>query len=440
MTKTMPAAAVLADYAVSLRFDDLPQDVRQMAYFMLKDAVACAAFGARFEWSAIVADYVRSLGGKPEVQLPGLDGLAAPVPQAALLLGVMAHAFELDNLRKPGAGVHPGATVALPAFAYAMAHEHVTPQDLVTAIVAGCEVMFRIGAATLHTPEKNGFHAPGLTGVFGAATAIGHLLGLDKDTMINAYGIAGSLGGGLLAFTSAGHGGMVKRLHLGRAAESGVQAALLAKRRFEGPSNIFDGKFGVLDAYCSAADTDLLTAGLGDDYEILKTCFKRFAAHITAHTPIEALSTLMAEQSLSADDIAAIELRVSDKLISHHANIAPTDLASAQYSVPFMVAASLFIDIADPRNVSSHLLSGQRILGMARSITMVPNGRESGWGCDIEVTDKNGASWSKADVVYSGLSQVTAGFIDQKYRILVHDIPEIVGWSNTISKLEEFVI
>ena len=435
MTKTMPAAAVLADYAASLRFDALPQDVRQMACFMLKDAVGCAAFGARFEWSGIVADYVRSLGGKPEVHLPGLNGLAAPVPQAALLLGVMAHAFELDNLRKPGAGVHPGATVALPAFAYAMAHEHVTPQDLVTAIVAGCEVMFRIGAATLHTPEKSGFHAPGLTGVFGAATAIGHLLGLDKDAMVNAYGIAGSLGGGLLAFTSAGHGGMVKRLHLGRAAESGVQAAMLAKRGFEGPSNILDGKFGILDAYCSAANADLLTAGLGDDYEILKTCFKRFAAHITAHTPIEALSTLMAEHSFSADDIAEIELRVSDKLISHHANVAPADLASAQYSVPFMVAASLFIDIADPRNVSSHLLSDKRILGMARSITLVPNGRESGWGCDIAITGKNGASWSKADVVYSGLGQVTAEFIDQKYRILVHDVADLSNWNNALEDM-----
>src|SRR5207245_6391518 len=139
------------------------------------------------------------------------------------------HGFEFDTLRKPGTGVHPGATVALPALAMAQAVEG-SGADLIAAIVAGIEVMFRVGAATLHSPEKVGFHAPGLTGPFGSAAACASLMRLSPQQTANAFGIAGSLAGGLLAFAKAGSGGMVKRLHLGRAAEGGVTAARLAQR------------------------------------------------------------------------------------------------------------------------------------------------------------------------------------------------------------------
>jgi len=436
MSEPTSAAFELADYATSLSYDQLPSEVRRMAYYVLKDALACAAFGGRFEWSRIAADYVRALGGTPEVQLPGIENVAAPVPQAALLFGVMAHAFELDSLRKPGAGVHPGATLALPAAAYAMAHREVTPAQLVTAIVAGCEVMFRIGAATLHTPEKSGFHAPGLTGAFGAATAIGTLIGLDRKAMTHAYGIAGSLGGGLLAFTKARSGGMVKRLHLGRAAEAGVQAAMLAQRGFEGPNTVLEGKFGLLDAYCSASDPNLLTEGLGGEYEILKTCFKRYAAHITAHTPIEAVASLRAQHDLETNDIEGIELRVSGKLISHHGNTRPTDLASAQYSVPFMTAASLFVDINDPRHINEELLRDERIFRAADQIRLLSNGMESGWNCDCTVTDRAGNQHTIVNATYSGMKQVSQEFIDAKYAILVSDVEGLGPWNELLRNVE----
>src|SRR3569623_241527 len=61
------------------------------------------------------------------------------------------------------------------------------------------------------------------------------ILELDAATLTQALGIAGSLCGGLLAFAQAGNGAMVKRLHLGRAAEAGILAARRAQRGFEGP-------------------------------------------------------------------------------------------------------------------------------------------------------------------------------------------------------------
>ena len=151
-------------------------------------------------------------------------------PAAALANGALAHAFELDSLTRPGAGAHPGATVLPPALAVAQQGAR-GGKDLIAAFVAGNEVMIRIGRATGHTNEARGFHAPGTTGPFGAAVACGHLLGLDAAAMTNAIGIAGSLAGGLLEF-ARGDGGIVKRLHLGRASEAGRAGGQPRRCRF----------------------------------------------------------------------------------------------------------------------------------------------------------------------------------------------------------------
>src|SRR5207247_938748 len=200
-------------------------------------------------WSAIVLEEASATGAGGPCRVPGVANERFHVPQAALALGALAHAFQFDSLRKPGTGVHPGATVALPAVAMAQAI-NAGGAELIAATVAGIEVMFRIGAATLHSAEKVGFHAPGLTGPFGSAAACASLLRLSAQETANAFGIAGSLAGGLLAFAKSPSGGMVKRLHLGRAAEGGVLAARLAQRGYEGPRNVLEGRYGLLEAVC----------------------------------------------------------------------------------------------------------------------------------------------------------------------------------------------
>ena len=134
------------------------------------------------------------------------------------------------------------------------------------------------------------FNAPTtLTGPFGAAIAAGHLLGLDPARMTNALGIAGSLASGLLEFARAGNGGMVKRLHLGRASESGVLAASLACEGFTGPSSVLEGPFGFLPVFCRVWDLAELTRGLGEagglskDWATMSIALKRYPCHINAH-------------------------------------------------------------------------------------------------------------------------------------------------------------
>ena len=158
-----------------------------------------------------------------------------------------------SSVRDPGMGAHPGATL-LPPLLAACEETGADGKRAIVAFVAATEIMLRIACATHHSPEKIGFHAPGLTGAYGATVAAGLVMGLTETQLVNALGIAGSLSSGLLAFTKSSQGAMVKRLHLGRASESGILAARLASDGYEGPETILEGKFGFLDAYCKKED------------------------------------------------------------------------------------------------------------------------------------------------------------------------------------------
>src|SRR5262249_17899403 len=150
--------------------------------------------------------------------------------------------------------------------------------------------------ATQHSNERRGFHAPGTTGPFGAAVACGKLMGFDAERMRNALGIAGSLACGLLEFARAGNGAMVKRLHLGRAAETGVLAAARPAHGFAGRASVLEGEFGFLRVFCgNGFDPRELPRGLGDSYATRSIMLKRFPCHITAHTSVQAILDLRAE-------------------------------------------------------------------------------------------------------------------------------------------------
>jgi 2-methylcitrate dehydratase PrpD len=384
-----PATERLAAYAASLRFEDLPASAIERAKHCLIDAVACAIFGQRFPWSAIVLEEALATGAGGPCRLPGVPDKRLHVPQAALALGTFSHAFELDSLRKPGTGVHAGATVALPAFVMAQA-ARVSGRDLVTAIVAGIEVMFRIGNATLHTPEHIGFHAPGLTGPFGSAAACASLLRLSAGEIANAFGIAGSLSGGLLAFAKAGSGGMVKRLHLGRAAESGVLAARLAQRGYEGPRTVLEGRYGVLEAFCEEYDAALLTKGLGEIYEVERVCIKRYACHVTAQAPVQLLRSLIEQHGFGGDDIRDLGIEASAKVLSHHSDADPADVMLAQYSVPFSVARGAYHDPIDPTVFSDRTLGDARIRNLAGRVRMSTSDKRKGWGAGMKVALRDG--------------------------------------------------
>jgi 2-methylcitrate dehydratase PrpD len=361
----------LAEYAAALRYEDLPAAVVQQAKECIIDTVAAGICGSTLPWSRIVVDYAKRTGPGGKSHILG-RGSVVQAPAAALANGALAHAFELDSLTRPGAGAHPGATVLPPALAVAQ-EQGADGRALITAFVAGNEVMIRIGRATGHTNEARGFHAPGTTGPFGAAVAAGHLLGLDAGAMTNALGIAGSLCGGLLEF-ARGSGGMVKRLHLGRASEAGVLAASLAAGGFTGPRTVLEGEFGFLRVFCTSWDEAELTRGLGEEFVVSTTTLKRYPCHATAHAPVRAVRELQAEHGFVAAEIEAITITGNARMVERHNILEPTDLMLAQYSIPFSVALALCREARDPEAWDETALADPQIRSLCRRVRLVPGG------------------------------------------------------------------
>jgi 2-methylcitrate dehydratase PrpD len=426
----------LAEFATALRYEDIPEPVIAITKACLIDAVAVALFGSGLPWGKSVADFAFHVGesagghangkGASTVLSPALRRVSAPA--AALANGTFAHSFEFDNLRQPSVGVHPGSTASLAALAVAEEFD-VSGRDLITALVAGNECMLRTGLAAKSTSEHFGFHAPGLTGVFGSAIAASRIIGNDAHKTTMAIGIGGSFGSGLLAFAKAGNGGMVKRLHMGRAAEGGVTAAYLAARGFEGPDVVLEGKFGYLDVYAEGGDPALLVEGLGTRWDSLNIWFKMFPCHVTAQAPVRAIQELQRAHKFTADDVARIVLAASDKVLSHHADRAPADVGTAQYSVPFSLALALFRDPADPQAFLDGPNQNPKILEICRAIELRPYGTAIAAGlnstCRLDVTLKDGRvlSVDKTDGDERDPSAAVEPLVEKKFFNLTGALP-----------------
>jgi 2-methylcitrate dehydratase PrpD len=382
----MNATQRLAHFALNLDYKKIPAEVIDRAKACILDTFAVSLYGSTKPWSRTVVGFVRDSGNQVSSTICGANW-KAQAAQATLANGVMAHAFELDNVRQPGAGVHPGATAFLPAFA--MAEEKRTDgKSLLTAFVAACEVMSRIGVAAGNSLERRGFHAPGLTGTFGAAVAAGRLLGLNDKKMVNALGIAASYSGGLIEFSRCQEGAMIKRLHLGKAPEGGVTAALLASRGFAGPESILEGKFGFCQTFSDSPKLSYLTHRLGQVFESLNIGIKRCACHINAYAPIEAVQQIRAEIDFNPEDIREIVVRGIEKLVTHHAIYQPKDLMMAQYSIPFCVALSVYYDPTDPDSFDKKKLKDKKILAMMRKVGLKVDHEieQKGWDRAARVT------------------------------------------------------
>lgn len=403
--KATSASRSLAQFALDLSFEDIPPNVIERAKACIIDTIGDARYGVSLPWSRIMLDYAQRTSAPGDATVIG-TGLRLQPAFAAMVNGASAHAFELDSMCQPSVGAHPGASLTAPGLALAQT-ERRNGKELVTAWVAACEVMYRIGEAAHHSSERIGFHAPGLLGVFGGAVIAGRLMGLDPGRMTNALGISGSLCSGLLEFSKSG-GGMVKRLHQGRASEGAVTAASLARDGFTGPSQVLEGKYGFLNAFGRDPDLSRLTADLGREWRTLTTVLKAYACHSTAQVAVTAALELKSIHGVRGDAIDSIRVEGSEKLVSHHAIYEPQDLAMAQYSGPFSVALAFYRDPRDPDVFCDAAVSDPAIRALCRKTTLAPYPnapKNNNLASKVTIRLKDGRELTQALEYFPGMPQ-----------------------------------
>ena len=334
------ATRALGAWAAGLRYADLPPAVAAKAKECVLDALGCCLFGVTQPWTRMVLDMVLEQGGAPQASIAGTPHRTS-VSQAALVTGTAGHGFELDDIHVK-AHLHPGSLTVPVALALGewrgRGDGGVSGRDFLAAVVAGYEVALRVGLAATGSHFMRGYHFQGTCGAFGAAATAAQLLRLDAEQARHALGLAGSQAAGLMA---AQEGAMAKRLHGGRAAQSGIYAALLAARGFTGIPNVLEAPYGgFLSAFTDTAMPEHLTEGLGTRWEILNVGYKPYASAASTHTALHSLHAIMKEGGLKAADIGEIHLHCSSMAVKHCAwEYVPQGVTSAQMSLYYTLAA-----------------------------------------------------------------------------------------------------
>jgi 2-methylcitrate dehydratase PrpD len=186
--------------------------------------------------------------------------------------------------------------------------------------------------------------------------------------MRNAFGIAGSCAAGLMA---AQEGAMVKRLHAGRAGESGVRAAELASRGFTGISDIFEAPYGgFLSSLARTPKPEKLTAGLGETWETLNTGFKMYPTVTSIHAALDSLRRVMADAKLAAEDIERIEVGIGHMTYVHCAwTYKPAGITAAQMNLFYGLAVTALAGQVTAAAFTEDRLAAPEIMAMIGRIS-----------------------------------------------------------------------
>ena len=410
----------LAAWVSALKYDDLPQRTREVARIALLDTLGAGLYGFNTPWTQKLLSWVQRGGQGNEARTWNAGTATLRSADAALVNGVAVHAFELDDYHN--AKLHCGAAVIPAALAVAERLDS-NGRDLLTAIVAGYEVMIRSSLALNPSAARlRGWHLTGVVGPFGAAAACAVLLKLNAEETAWALGLAGTQGAGLWAFNA--DGSMSKRLHPGKAAHSGVLAAELAQLGFSGPTSIYEFEDGgVLKAFSDHADKALLTRDLGRVYHIDNNSIKPYCCCGSTHAYIDAALAL--RKKLGAPWDTSRKVRVGTcKVVDVQCGFdyVPGSVLNAQMSLRYAVAVALLEGAALPAQFTDDKLCDPLIIAVAAAIELVADPELdklypkdfAGW-----VAVEHNGRWERIDILNptgSIHAPINAAGITEKFR------------------------
>jgi len=298
-------SAELAAFASALRYEAIPDPVLRRCEDFLLDTLASILAGARSRPVLCIEKFARAMGpadGPSEVLVSRRK--TSPF-FAAMVNAASAHMVEQDDVHN-GSVLHTAAVIFPPVLAVAQALG-ASGRDLLAACVAGYEVGIRVGEFMGRSHYKI-FHTTGTVGTLAAAAAVGNLLRLDPEQMLDAFGSAGTQAAGLWEFLRDAADS--KQLHTAKAAANGMMAAYLAQDGFTGARRILEGPQGMAAGMSTDADPARLTDRLGTRWALAETSFKYHASCRHTHPAADALLQVVREHKLEAADIARVVTHV----------------------------------------------------------------------------------------------------------------------------------
>jgi 2-methylcitrate dehydratase PrpD len=311
---TVTLTKALCVHLAAARYSDLSAAAQCEARRGVLDWVGCALAGSWHKTIDMLLAVLQEAGGRPQATVLG-RGLRLGLLDAPLANGQMGHVLDFDDTHMGGVVLHASSPILAALFSLAE-RAPVSGADLMLAYAAGFEAGIRSGL-TAPGHHKGGWHLTGTLGTIAAAVAGGKLIGLDAQKLTYAMGIAATQAAGM----QQNRGTMCKSFHAGKAAQSGVLAALLAERGFDSTQEIIEGRKGFCRVYSDTAAPDRLTAGLGDSWLIETNGHKPYACGVVLHPLIDAVMAIRNREHIDPAALSEISLRV------HPLVLAITDVA-----------------------------------------------------------------------------------------------------------------
>lgn len=412
----MSTTQELARFVVESDTSAVPPEVLHEGKRCIINLMAVALYSSRDPSLQILLDLFRADGGHRDATVLGTR-MRTTTQNAALANGYLGHLEDYDDTHFPTV-IHPSAPT-LPA-ALALGEKlGADGRSVLVASILAMEVCCRIGLAIHPAHYDAGWHITGTCGVFGSVAAAGRLLGLDVDRMVHAMGVAGTQASGVREV----FGSMTKPFHPGRAAQSGVLAALLAQHGFTSTTAIMEGRRGFAAVLSAEHDLSKATDGLGERWELTMNEVKPYACGVVSHPLIDAMVALRSRDGVAPDSVEKIEAGVHPLVLELVDRRHPKVGLEGKFSFQHSMAVALVDGAAFPAQFTDERTSNPVISSIRDRTTAAVDPSLAEDAAVVKLTLKDGRVYTESVRHATGAPEnpVTDAQLEEKFRTLAGD-------------------
>ncbi|MBO0905898.1 MmgE/PrpD family protein [Jiella sp. MQZ13P-4] len=385
---TPPVTRALAEWIVSVKDGDIAEDVRQEGVRTFVNWLGCAVGGASHETvDAAIRGVAPFSGPQTSTVLGRSEKLDAM--HAALVNGISSHVLDYDDTHLKTI-IHPAGPVASALLALAETRPQ-SGRALITSMLVGIEVECRIGNAVYPDHYDRGWHITGTAGVFGAAAAVGHAIGLDATKMQWALGLAASQSAGLREM----FGTMTKSFHPGRAAQNGAMSALLAEAGFDSSLRGIEAPRGFANVMSDKQDYGEILDDLGSRWEAALNSYKPFACGIVIHPTIDGCQQIREEIGARVGAIASVQLTAHPLVLELTGKTSPKTGLEGKFSVYHAAACALLHGDGAPTAFTDEIVADPAVVALRDKVRATADRRIHEASVVIEITFDDGSTMTK---------------------------------------------
>jgi 2-methylcitrate dehydratase PrpD len=388
ITQTLAGWVVRSDWA------SIDVHARRAAASSWLNWFGCALGGASDPAVEQLVRAARQLGGNGVSPLLGRPETADPAT-AALVHAFASNILDFDDTHWATA-IHPAGTVASALVAWA-GQEKVSGADLLHAFLLGMEVECRVGLAVTPGHYERGWHITATCGVFGAAVAVGRLMGLSRQQMAWAIGHAATQSGGLVASL----GTMAKSLNIANASRNGLLAAQWARHGITANEHAIEAKFGFMDVMGSGPVSSAQLQGLGQEWECARNTFKPYPCGFLLHPALDACLSAHAAvgEQLGRVEPAGIErisIAVHPLAVVRADRAHPADGIESKLSLQHAAAMAVMRGEAGVRAFTDTAVMDPEVRACRDKVRIASDEALAAGDACVEVRLANGASITRA--------------------------------------------